>query len=443
MRNLIMLLLFWSTFYTSLAQDYVCRIDTVYTYEYIPGSELKYLVGRILNVHNANNLLIEETRQTYNYTNNLFSTVSKVNFTFDTESRLIERTSANWNSSTNTWTGQQKKTIAYSQSAPNEIETLYQWTANGWLGYYQFHRSYNAQGKLTESLTKLYNDLLEQWINYEKVMWVYDANGNDIESTYQSWNVSNTWVTGWKSTRTYNSQQKITHELRENWNQNSSIWVNSYQVNFTYNSSEKLIERLYQTWDASIGAFINNQRTVYNYPEPNAEIRIVANWNLSLNFWENLYRTSLMNNSSGNEIENQFEVWNSAQNSWNNWSFQFNIFDENNFLLATENFDDWNSQGDFYDSRVRTEYVCSSVIQLGYDDLSLETISVFPNPTNPYESLSIQSPINQEFVILDALGKQHMNGILHAGANQIEINAFQPGIYFIKTTQATVKLIVQ
>jgi len=442
MKNLTMMLLFWSTVFTSPAQNYICRVDTVYTYVYIPGSELKNLTDRIINVHNTNSLLIEQTKQTYNYNNNLFSTDIKVNFIYDTESRLIERTRAYWNSTTNAWTPQQKKTIQYSPNAPNEIETLYQWYSNTWQGYYQFHRTYNGQGELTESLTKLYNDLLEQWVNFEHVFQMYDSNGNDIETIYQSWNVSNNWVTGWKSTRTYNSQQKITYELRENWVQSSSSWENNFHVNFTYNSSDKLIERLNQTWDVSIGAFINNERIVYSYPDPNSEIRIVANWNLSLNFWENFYRTTLLYNTSGSELENQVELWNSPQNSWNNLRFKFNIYDENNYLNVTETFEDWNNQGDFYNSRIRTEYVCSSVLQVGYDDWSLEMTSVFPNPVNSYESLSIQSPNNQEFVIIDALGKQQMNGTLLEGVNQIQINTFQPGIYFIKTTRATVKLIV-
>jgi hypothetical protein len=86
---------------------------------------------------------------------------------------------------------------------------------------------------------------------------------------------------------------------------------------------------------------------------------------------------------------------------------------------------------------------CHTVVGTGVSELYGKTaLSVYPNPANTM--LMIKTDLPTEMTMTNSLGKAVHKSVLKKGTNQINIEAFSPGVYFITTNQgAYTKLIVQ
>ncbi|MCG2429976.1 T9SS type A sorting domain-containing protein [Aequorivita xiaoshiensis] len=74
---------------------------------------------------------------------------------------------------------------------------------------------------------------------------------------------------------------------------------------------------------------------------------------------------------------------------------------------------------------------------------NITTISVFPNPSNGIFNLKSQEPINRQYNVSDINGRVLLNGSFQDVENQIDLSYFSTGMYFLKISGTTVKLLKQ
>lgn len=430
---------------SGFSQTIECRVDTMNYYEYFPGSQLKFLTSRLINTYYPNNLLAQQISQSYDQTDNSFLSTQIVNHHYDENDSLIERASVQWSTTLNAWVGSQKQTYEYSSTPPKKIQSQYFWSQglNTWVGTYKFHKTFDANGNDIEGLTQQYNFSLNQWINYSNYVVTYDANNNNLGGITQSWNsATNSWVNNMKSTRSYNPQNNIILEVYENWDVNSNTWKNSQKISYTYNAEQKITERLVENWNTNLSLWINHQRRIYSYLPGNTEVNTFYVWDINSSFWVNSTRGTDIYNEYGNQIEDFNEVWVDSSNSWVNSNLTYNFYNSDQIRIARETNYGWNQAFGYYEDRNYQEYICTPVEIMAMEDISKsEDVVLFPNPLPHGEALTIKSPAEQHYKLINGYGTVMLSGKLNAGLNSLYLDDLPVGLYIIQMNTQSVKFI--
>lgn len=430
---------------SGFSQTVECRVDTMNYYEYFPGSQLKFLTNRLINSYNPNNLLAQQISQSYIQATNTFLSTQIMNYHYDENERLIERTTVQWSTSLNAWVGNQKLTYEFSSTPPNRIESQYFWSQglDTWVGTQRYHKTFDANGNDIEGLVQQYNFSLNQWVNHSSYVVTYDANNNNLGGITQSWNsATSSWVNNLRSTRSYNPQNNIILEVYENWDVNSNTWKNSQKISYTYNAEQKITERLVENWNANLSLWINHQRRIYSYLPGNTEVNTFYVWDINSSFWVNSTRGTDVYNEYGNQIEDFNEVWVDSSNSWVNSNLTYNFYNSDQFRIARETNYSWNPAFGYYENRNLEEFICTPVEIMAVENISqAEDVILFPNPLPQGEALTIKSPAEQHYKLINGYGTVMLSGKLFAGLNSLYLDDLPVGLYVIQMNTKTIKFI--
>jgi len=244
----------WIYEYDSETNDYIHNETTYMTYdsthEYVVEAMTVYAVGemsipvmRVTGTYDDNNRLvymgmysvnpitfelINVVRQYIHYgENNTFSVYnwdatddvpeySKYNFTYDANGRILEQLTVQSPDSTS-WVNHSKTSYTYhpndtttgasfivsvahsflSQHEPDfgmvTEEYGYEWVNEAWENDYKTTSTYNEQNKLAERQWMFWNNA--EWNNSEKQVSTYDTNGN----LYQALSQQTDWNGGWQN----------------------------------------------------------------------------------------------------------------------------------------------------------------------------------------------------------------------------------------------------
>ncbi len=119
--------------------------------------------------------------------------------------------------------------------------------------------TYDAQGRLSESLAQIWNN--GAWENSYKTHIEYDGMGNMTVYLQFTWQAGN-WLAnfGYKYEYTYDVNNNITVEIYQSWNTTSSSWVNSGKTLNTYDANGNLTESVYQGWDPNSSSWIQHKQ---------------------------------------------------------------------------------------------------------------------------------------------------------------------------------------
>lgn len=89
----------------------------------------------------------------------------------------------------------------------------------------------------------------------------------------------------------------------------------------------------------------------------------------------------------------------------------------------------------------RSEYQCRQ-INTGVNDIESYMFSIHPNPVTG-GSFTINATEIANYNIIDFTGKLIQTGALELGENQIQLQSYSPGVYFIRIGEGVRKLIIQ
>ncbi len=80
---------------------------------------------------------------------------------------------------------------------------------------------------------------------------------------------------------------------------------------------------------------------------------------------------------------------------------------------------------------------------LGIPEENITPITVFPNPSNGIFNLKSQQPINSPYTVSDINGRILLKSTFEGSENQLELSSFSTGVYFLKVSGSTIKLLKQ
>lgn len=423
------------------AQNYECRIDTVYHYKNHIGTEFIFLYQREINTYDQNNNKTQRLVQNYNLGDETYSNAWMENFYFNASGQLIEEANFNWNSSTNAWEGNSKSNFVYNQSAPHIIETEYDWNNSDWVPYQKYESTLNSIGYTIERIRK--TEWNGAWYNNTRFLYEFNSNNQLSQSTTQQWNQNNlTWINYTKSSYTYSSTGKQTQHLSENWSTQLNAWQNNRKITTTYNAQDDAIQSLTQDWSTNINDWVNYRRSV-STGNTNPRISEVSLWDVTLSFWLNESRSTYTYDDFGNQIELFYQEWDVNANAYINGFLRLDYYDNNNFKVFSDYWGDWNQEQGYYNQRSQVEFICTAQQIVGLtNEFQEPSISIYPNPILPTETLKINSQKQTNYQVFNLFGQQIAQGLLNEGDNQINISQYQSGVYFFQIENKLYKIMV-
>ncbi|MBP6550994.1 MAG: T9SS type A sorting domain-containing protein, partial [Flavobacterium sp.] len=229
-------------------------------------------------------------------------------------------------------------------------------------------------------------------------------------------------------------------------------WVADERGQFTYNSNNKLTEELYEEWENS--QWVNSSKSLYAYDTNHQMISSRnATWDDFNNLYKEFYRTDYVLDGAGNRIsETDTDVNNN--NKWKDEytydslslmsNFAHPFKDKNGLDYLTEDFPYVNkilAKNHYYYDMATSNYTLSSRTTYNYNSaltLAVENpeivkagITIFPNPTASVINLDFSEAVTiDKVVVVDITGKT----VLQQGANttQVNVEKLAKGLYIIE-----------
>lgn len=206
----------------------------------------------------------------------------------------------------------------------------------------------NAQTELRSSIEQSWNGT--SWNNNQGFNYEYAANNNLIAETSYFWN-NGAWEELYKEVFTYNSNNRITSEIYQDFDSNAGMYINDYRNTYTYDSNNNPIGFLGELWNG--GQWENEYKLDVNYV--NGFVDNVLAQVLNGSAWENESRSVFTNDSNNRVIQIVDESW--EDGAWQLDGKQL-ISRDLNGLVVSEVFELWN--GSAYVEEERTEYTIDS-----------------------------------------------------------------------------------
>ena len=140
--------------------------------------------------------------------------------------------------------------------------------------------TYDSQERETEQLRQNFNPISQTWENVSRSVTVYDNQGNTQERRSENWS-GTAWTInyGSRDLRTYNGQNLLTEHLQKEWNNIASDWVNTnLDTDFQYDGQSRLQNYSSKIWDSI--QWVNDEKSLWNYGMDNKPNQVtIQSWN--------------------------------------------------------------------------------------------------------------------------------------------------------------------
>jgi hypothetical protein len=273
---------------------------------------------------------------------------------------------------------------------------------------------------------------------------LYNSNGLRTIDSIKKWNTTtNVWNKLQITTYTYDAQQKLASKLTREFNTTTSVWEDFQRTIYTVNLYSDILDEENQIYASSSSIWLYYTKREYNFD---------SNGNL---LEEKTYKTSGGSTSwsgaeenwtqyvynSGNKVVEKFVRQGNYPNS--PWISSYrNTYEYNNDDLVAADFYSYYEPGvGSFSVHRRSEYQCRQ-INTGVNDIESYTFSIHPNPVTG-GSFTINATEIANYNIIDFTGKLIQTGALELGENQIQLQSYSPGVYFIRIGEGVRKLIIQ
>lgn len=175
------------------------------------------------NWDDVNYKWVNNSRNTYTYTNNL----------------ITERINSDWNSGTSTWDNDFRYVYSYDANGNEITYRSDDWVAGSWVFLNKNTQTYNANNLVVNYLSQNWDNVGSAWINDSQSNYTYDANGNNTSYISQNWNSgTSTWVNSYRSEYTYDANNNRTQYKESSWNSGTSSWDYSYRGDYFWSVYE-------------------------------------------------------------------------------------------------------------------------------------------------------------------------------------------------------------
>jgi hypothetical protein len=174
-------------------------------------------------------------------------------------------------------------------------------------------KTYSPSGHLTSFLNQDWDGAL--WENYNRVSINYNTADKRSEVLNEEWNLgSMSWDKTHRFTYTFTGND-MTASTEQEWNTATMSWDNNRRQLFTYDNG-RVVSAVYQQWNEDSAKWLNDNRTVVTYNSSGQiEYMTAQDWEHASQSWKNDDRRVLTYDASGNLSSMTMFSWNAG--SWN------------------------------------------------------------------------------------------------------------------------------
>jgi hypothetical protein len=182
------------------------------------------------------------------------------------------------------------------------LEETWDSTTNSWKTDGQIVRTFDSNNNMIEDLRQNWVD--GDWLNYDKYKYTYDSDNRLISWQLYDW-ILGFWGKGAKETYSYNSNNDVI--LLEGVNGGYNVWHDT----LIYDSNNNLSVHLRKSW--SDDQWVNDWRETYTYNSNNKLTLVLEeNYDTTSNTWENYHRSKLTYDSNNKLLLLEIDKWNSS-----------------------------------------------------------------------------------------------------------------------------------
>ncbi|HRI22825.1 MAG TPA: hypothetical protein PLA68_17825, partial [Panacibacter sp.] len=225
----------------------------------------------------------------------------------------------NWDAINNEWVNNSKSLFFPGNGGSKKRYILQTWDASSgtWINSYRIIEDLDGLGRTVTSEFDLYSN--NEWQKIQRSLLSYDAENRVAQSIFQVW-ANNEWLNNGKTTNSYTSKG-ITYDYL--WDNTNSVWtifrrayndyidntalstklfgqiiagtdwMNAFRSTSSYNSDNRLLSNLQQFWDANTLQWVNGGRIKSDYYENGSQHHFrFESWDASTSSWSYGFRTT-------------------------------------------------------------------------------------------------------------------------------------------------------
>jgi len=318
---------------------------------------------------------------------------------------------------------EEESNISYRNSIDFDTKTTQVWWDSAWHNKWQWLKSYDDNGYLTESEFYKFRD--DEWLLRGNVSYTNNDSGAPTSRIRQSyWDGS--FYNRSLHEYNYNDSGDLTQDTRLKWHDDS--WHNRSQTELQYEDG-LCVNNTYYRWEDSTWANRYLQEISYN-DNGDRDVKIGYKWTDS--GWTERHKTEYSFDDNGDLSQKMFSKWTDAgwvtrarltvsrddalnpveillekvdsTDAWNNVALRENTFSDDGMVMETVS-SRW--RNDEWRSRKRTEYTYvngpgRSILSIVAPATLPDQITLtqnYPNPFNPITTFSYELP-EAEFIMI-------------------------------------------
>ena len=242
---------------TSTTYDDANRVVELLTQNWPEGATEWTNASITTHTFNANGEDILTYNGTWNGTRWAVSSMTRLDYIFDSENRQLLKASWKCGSDSN-WIGIEKDTSYYSATGKLKYRAKYKgWKNNDWIPVSYTENEYDSEDRaLLEQSYKWSNN---KWQGVYRYEYAYDEQGRRTANTkYSGWNTStNSWKGSSKQEYVFYKNYTDKYESMTTYSWNNNQWNPSSRNIYSYDSSDREIEQILQGYSLTKKAWIN------------------------------------------------------------------------------------------------------------------------------------------------------------------------------------------
>ncbi len=317
-----------------------------------------------------------------------------------------------------------------------------------------------------------YSDLYDQptdtWtFNYFQTFTYNDVNFPSLPTSKENKSITNGIQTyGDYSTYTYTNFGKINYNSYQNWNSSIAAYENNSQRFYTYNSNQLNDTLFTEMWYNN--GWIPTSLNVYAY-NANGLQSEQYNWQYQTGIGYVYYSHNLTYYNAQNQVDSLLTfLYDGTQ--FNPHYRETKFYNANHKLtlemgydmtsgqpvnaykyerIYSNTFGDliqfknsyWDVANSVWILQILQNYYNSCIDVTGLEEAQTSHLVCYPNPFT--HELTLQSEQVEPIMVIDLKGQTVLSSVLNKGMNVLELGHLENGIYFIKSSKGTQRIVKQ
>ena len=334
-----------------------------------------------------------------------------------------------YNPATCLWEIQGRILISYDANnyIQKELEQIWSQPDNAFLNSEQYIFVYE-NGLKMQTVSQYW--VSGEWKNSEKTVFEYSPSGRKTLERIIKWDdINSKWV-NYKQNIYIFSGGLETERLVQNWNVSTETWDNSIRWSSTYDENSNLLTLRKDVWNGSLWVYSN--KYTYTYNSNNQETSgLYQIWASSA--WKNENKEIYTYDGNYNKILYVYQKWDNGESAWkNDKQTEYSYDTYNNMTIEVKSL--WNSITTSWDYDAKNEYYYSGFDATSLSELTNGTITAFPNPTNGFITVSPKDKQYERITITDLTGRVVMDCPIYETGMYINLKQYGSGMYIINLT---------